>query len=180
MKTQKLEAIVLKRFNFSDADRFITLFSLEQGKILVLAKGIRKMSSKKRPSLEPVNYVKLLIAKTKSTHIVTQSELQNSFPDLKKNLTKITQTYQLLEIIDALLPEEVPHPTIFHTLLATFDHLKTQQENKSYLLETISFIIQDLGFGLPTNLSETNLKNHLESITQTPLKSKKFFSTYLK
>ncbi|KKU23266.1 MAG: repair protein RecO protein [Microgenomates group bacterium GW2011_GWA1_46_15] len=41
MRTVSTEGIVLKRMNVGEADRFVTIFTRDLGKISALAKGVR-------------------------------------------------------------------------------------------------------------------------------------------
>ncbi len=174
--SHRVEAIVLKRHNYSDSDRFITLFSNQKGKISCLAKGVRKISSRKRPALEIGNQVQLMYTQSKSTNILTQAQLINSFPNLKQDLTKITQTYQILEIVDLLTAEEENHPNVYHQLKTIMHSLHQDIATKTHILNSIKAIVTDLGFGLPQIDTEENLKLHLESIAEKNLRSKAFLT----
>ncbi|MFH1896595.1 MAG: recombination protein O N-terminal domain-containing protein, partial [bacterium] len=52
MNNFKLEAIILSRREFGEADAYLTVFSKEEGKLSLLAKGIRRVSSRRAPHLE--------------------------------------------------------------------------------------------------------------------------------
>ncbi|HEX3032864.1 MAG TPA: DNA repair protein RecO, partial [Bacillota bacterium] len=56
MAIYKVEAIVLRSRKLNDADNLITLFSREQGKIQVVAKGVRKPQSRKRSGVQPFTH----------------------------------------------------------------------------------------------------------------------------
>jgi len=43
----KVEAIVLRHSDYGEADRMLTLYTREQGKLRAIAKGVRKMQSHK-------------------------------------------------------------------------------------------------------------------------------------
>jgi DNA repair protein RecO len=177
-KLFQTQAIVLKRHNFNEADRFITFFSLSRGKFSALAKGVRKITSRKRASLEPLNQVKLSIVEGK-TFIVAEASLVNSFPEIKQDFSRLTQANSLIEIIDMLIAEEEPHPAIYQKLHHTLSLISTNGKHKEALVEAIRFILQDLGFGLPDTDSEADLKDHIEQITQKSLKSKSFMTSPL-
>ncbi len=174
-KTFRVEAIILKRHNFREADRFLTVFTQDQGKLDLLAKGVRKLSSRKRPALEIGNHAKLFCISTKSTSLVTQVELLHSFPHAKSSLTRITQIYQILEIIDLLTVEASPNPKVFRLLVHLLSDLNTAGIKRDHMLLTIKQVLIDLGFGLPHSNSETALQSHLESITERKLRTKDFF-----
>lgn len=175
-RSYTVEAIVLKRYNFSDADRFVTLFSREQGKLTGLAKGVRRLTSKKRPALEPGNHVKAAFSQGRSTDLITQADLITSFPDLRQTLVKTTQLCQVLEIIDSLTAEAEAHPTVFTNLINLLYQLHLGGPQKTHILSATKHILIDLGFGIPDDPSEAALKDHLHDITGHPLRSKTFFS----
>ncbi|HFQ94137.1 MAG TPA: DNA repair protein RecO, partial [Anaerolineae bacterium] len=74
-RTFRTEAIVIKRRNFGEADRLLTLFSREQGKIRAIAKGARKPQSRKTGHVELFMRSKFLMAKGKDLNIITQAEM---------------------------------------------------------------------------------------------------------
>lgn len=169
-------AIVLNRRNYRDTDRFITVFSKEKGKLVGLAKGVRKLTSKKRASLEPGNLVKLSFATGKAHAYITESTLIHSFPEAKRSLLRITQTYQLLEIIDLLTVEDEPHPQVFNLLEITLQQLSVNGSKKPLLLENIRLILKDLGFTYDKQFSEQGLRRYIESLAERQLKTKQYLT----
>ena len=73
-RSQRIEAIVLKHSDFGEADRLLTLYSREQGKLSALAKGARKPGSRKGGHLEPFSQVRLLLGKGRELAVVSQAE----------------------------------------------------------------------------------------------------------
>jgi len=175
-RSATVEAIVLKRHNYQEADRFITVFSRYQGKVEALAKGVRKLSSRKRPALEPGNHVKLSI--TTSTHLplITEAILIHPFTAAKANLPRITQLHQLLEIVDLLTVETESHPQVFNLLQQSLRALETNGHKKDYLLENIRLILQDLGFTYDKKFSEGGLRRYIEDLGNRNLRSKAFLT----
>jgi DNA repair protein RecO (recombination protein O) len=85
-------AIVLKRVSVGETDRIVNLLTQDFGKISVVAKGVRKMSSSKRASLEPGNIIRAFCIQTKSLPILTQATLIDDCSEMKKDLS----AYQIL------------------------------------------------------------------------------------
>ena len=54
-RTYKTEGIILKRINFGEADRILTSYTKHFGKISLLAKGVRKITSRKGGNIELFN-----------------------------------------------------------------------------------------------------------------------------
>ncbi|MCB0031542.1 MAG: DNA repair protein RecO, partial [Anaerolineales bacterium] len=71
----RVEGIVLRRSDFGEADRLLTLFTKEQGKIRAIAKGARKPQSRKTGHVELFMRTQFLLGTGRSLAIVTQAEL---------------------------------------------------------------------------------------------------------
>ena len=169
----KTEAIVLKRTNFGEADRLVTVFSKHRGKLTLLAKGIRRLTSRKKGHLELFNRVKLQIANGKNLDIITEAETINSFPQLRVNLNRVRIAYLLLELVDKLTAENQEHPDVYQLLLDNLSRLDSQQAPPD-LIETFETnLLSVLGFGVPVRPNRVSLEAHILRITETPLNSKK-------
>src|ERR671917_366457 len=68
------EAIVLRRSDFSEADRLLTLYTPRYGKRRVIAKGVRKTTSRLAGHIELFTRVQLLLAEGRNLDIVTQAQ----------------------------------------------------------------------------------------------------------
>lgn len=172
--TYRIEAVVLKRSNYGEADRIVTVFSREIGKISILAKGVRKITSKRLGSVEPGTQMSALVIKGKGMDILSQTVILNSFVAIKKDLTAITQLSQLLEIIDLLTRENQELADIYEVLIETLTALTKTTNRKQILLTAFHQITSLLGFTPPQDLSESALKTYIESIAERHLHSKEF------
>jgi len=179
-KTYKSEGIVLKRLNFGEADKIITVFSRHFGKVIFLAKGIRRMTSRKRGNLEIFNQVSFFAARGKGMDIVTETELLNSFSLCRKELNKIAVAYQLCEMVDKLTAEGSEQEEVYELLtiyLKNLNELKTE-DNSNYLGTFGLSLLKILGFWPKDKKVPENFKVSLfiEDIIEKELKAKKFLN----
>jgi len=86
----RTEAVVLKRMDFGEADRLLTLYTPELGKIRVVAKGVRKPTSRKAGHLELFMRSGLLLARGRNLDIVTQAETLDPFLPLRTDLWRVS------------------------------------------------------------------------------------------
>lgn len=144
----KTEAIILKRKTIGETDRILTLFSKQYGKIKVIAKGIRRTSSKRSPHLELFNHVDLVLHKGKIWDSITDVNTIEIFQGLRKHLSRISIAYYLCELIDRLLPEKQEHTDIFSFLIESFHILNDGKYTKGReLCEQRSLaLLQMLGY----------------------------------
>jgi DNA repair protein RecO (recombination protein O) len=171
------EGIVLKRINYSDADRIVTIYTKKFGKVVAMAKGIRKTSSRKKGGLEPGTLSLCHFVRGRGMLLVTQTSIINSFSNSQIDLVSITQTFQILEIIDILTAEEEPNEVVYQALLDSLSIMESNGSKKEKLIINIKIILEALGFGPPKNFNELDIKHYIEDLTDRKLKSKNFLTT---
>lgn len=119
MKTYKLDAIILKSRDMRDADKILTLYSVQQGKLRAVAHGAAKVKSRKRGAVQPFCYSALILYRGKELDSVSQAELKESFPELRTDLDRLAGAAYMAELADGFLAEGEPNQSIFGLLLAT-------------------------------------------------------------
>ena len=118
-------SVVMRHSDWGEADRLLTLYTREQGKVRALAKGVRKITSRKGGHLEPFTYVTLQLAKGRDLLIVTQAETVNAFLTLHDDLTKTGHAAYAVELLDRFTHEEEGgNPTLFKLLVETLDRIE--------------------------------------------------------
>ncbi len=121
-RTYRTEAIVLKRSDFGEADRLLTLYSKELGKIRAIAKGARKPQSRKTGHVELFMRSKFFIAKGRNLDIVTQAEMIDSYAALRNDLLHVSHASYAVELLDRFTVEDDPHSGLYNLL----DHTLTR------------------------------------------------------
>ncbi len=118
MPVYKADAIVLRRRPLGEADRVLTLYTREWGKLSAVARGVRKATSKMAGGLEPFEHVRLLLAHGRgSLDVVAQVEVLDALAPLWTDLRRFGAAALLAELVDAATPEREPHPEIFDLFL---------------------------------------------------------------
>lgn len=134
MSTKNIDAIILSRKNFGEADRLISAFSRDEGKIKIIAKGVRRSKSKMAGHIEPFSYGKYFLAEGKNFYILAGAETLNSNSKLSSNLNLYKYSSYLCEITEALFVENQPNEKIFSLLkniLTLLPDLKDDQKEIS-------------------------------------------------
>ena len=111
--TYKALGINLKSAPLGESDRLLTILTEEFGLIRVVAPGSRKHKSSLggRSGLFVVNH--LLIAKGKSLDKITQAESLESYPGLSRNLSKLTVSQYLAEMVLCQALSDQPQSELF-------------------------------------------------------------------
>jgi len=110
------EAIVLRRTDFGEADRLLTVLTPGRGKLRLIAKGARKPASRKSGHVELFSYGRYLVAVGHDLDIVTQAETIEPFLPLHEDLLRATYAYYVAELTDAFTPEQDENQALFALL----------------------------------------------------------------
>ncbi len=119
----RLQAIIMRRRDLGEADRLLTVFTRDRGKVNLLAKGVRRAASRKAGHLEPFTYTDLLVAKGASLDLVTQAETITSHRHVREDLWLSSLAYYVVELADAFTQDEDPNALLFELMLETLDRL---------------------------------------------------------
>jgi len=167
----KTEAIVLKRTNTGETDRVLTLLSKDRGKIVCIAKGIRKLKSSNRAILEPGNLAQVFLIETKSMPILTQSKLLKEADSIRKSLVGISQLTQILEIFDRLFVEDYIEEDTSQLAFAIYQELLSNTKNNSKIKSLLQELIRNLGYQDIKETAHLNILDYVAEITEKKMKS---------
>ena len=146
VRTYRAEALVLRRSDFGEADRLLTLLTRDQGKLRAIAKGARRPTSRHSGNLEPFVHVQLLLARGRELEIVTQSQLLHAHRRLREDLLAASHAYYLAEVTDALLESDDPAARPFALLLAAFEALDSGADPTLLAAHYLLQLLDALGF----------------------------------
>jgi DNA repair protein RecO (recombination protein O) len=132
-RVYRTEAVVVRRQNLGEADRLLSIYSLEHGKIKAIAKGIRRPQSRKAGHLEPFTQAALMLAKGRELDIVTQAEALELFPHIRQDLVLLSQAAYVVELLDRFTVEHDPNRSLYRLLVNTLERLEAGADPDSVL-----------------------------------------------
>lgn len=142
----KTEGIVLKSMEYEEADKIVTIYTKDYGKITAIAKGVRKTKSKFGSSLEILTHSVFLFYKGRNIDIVSQTEILESFFSTSKEVTKFAFAANCVEVVNKLTEEREINIALFNLLKEVLHYLRKTDDPK---LLTLSFkwqIMSILGY----------------------------------
>jgi len=179
-KSRRVEAIVVGRKDLFETDKVITLFTPNEGKIKVIAKGVGKTTSRRLGKLELGGKIKALIFTGRSFDIITEVEVLDSSLSIRQNINKLGGLLFLCELINNLLPEQEENRQVWDKTIIAIDNIKNGKINQ--LVNFEAQLLDLLGFG--TTKEEESLMNkrdwknlhvklnqRLQEIAEKPFKS---------
>jgi DNA repair protein RecO (recombination protein O) len=124
-RSLRVEAVVLRHTDWGEADRILSLMTREHGKLRCIAKGVRKLRSRKAGHLEPFTRVALMLARGYDLWIVTQAETVEAYLAMREDLVRTGYSAYVVELVDRFTYEEGENPSLYGILvdaLARINH----------------------------------------------------------
>jgi len=165
------EGIVLSLRNYSEVDRIASIYTKKYGRLTFIAKGVRRLKSKKRGSLEVFTHLNFSAARGRGDlDVLTEVEVIDSFQSIKKNITKVSVAYFFVETVEKLTREEEKNEVLFKLILEYLKDLGGEVKLKKLRLEFVEEILVLLGYWpLGKKISDPDL--FLQKVTEREIRS---------
>lgn len=125
MRKAEAEAIILRLTDYGEADRIVSLFTLEQGKVQGIARGAKRSRKRFAGALDPFAHLKLQLQLGGSLATLLSADIVDIFPGIRGDLAKIGTAAYACELVERLTPDEEPNPRLFRLLYCYLQRLDT-------------------------------------------------------
>lgn len=122
-RVYRTHAVILRRRDHADADRILTVYTPAYGKRQLIAKGVRKTTSRKAGHLEIFSHSILVVAQGRTWDIVTEAVIAEPFRHLRTDLEAISRAGYLCELVDAFTETDDENVHIWDLLLLALGEL---------------------------------------------------------
>jgi len=147
MKSFRTEGIVIKRRNFNEADRILTVMTRDYGKIQIKAAGVRRITSRRSAHVELLNHAVLHLYKGNTFSVLTEAKVIDDFGPIKSDFEKIGFAYHLCELVDGLCPDNQENNKVFSLLQETLLDLARHDDSSLPQYEYATSEIDDYMLG---------------------------------
>lgn len=132
MAIRKTEAIVLKCQDIRQTSLVVTFYTKDFGKINGLVKGIRTPKPRYGSYLQPFTYNEIIFYERANSdvHTISQCDLIDFFPEVRKNLKKFAYAYYIIELVDELTEPHDENSDLFKLLHLALRLLSSEEGNK--------------------------------------------------
>lgn len=125
----RTEAIILKRRDFGEADRLLTIITPTHGKLDVIAKGARKPTSTKTGHVELFTRADMLIHTGRDLGLAVQAEMVASYLELREDLQRGAYASYIAELLDRFTAEGMDDMAgVFQLVDETLNRLCTDND----------------------------------------------------
>lgn len=145
-RTYQTEAVIIKKTKLGEADRILTLYSIDLGKIQGVAKGIRRPRSKLAGHLELLTHSQVTFTRGRNLDTIIGSQTIDSFLPLKSDLDLTAYALYAAELVNQFTAEHMENRVVFqllvelmHGLSRTSDHQLVLRHFELHLLETSGY-----------------------------------------
>ena len=114
------EALILSVRNWGEADKMVTFFSREFGKITAVAYGCRRPRSPLAGGMQVFSHLQLQVMSGNSLDTIKQCETKQTFKHLREDLDCMAYAAFVAEVAADVCPERHPEPHIYDVLLSAF------------------------------------------------------------
>ena len=127
-RVYKTSAIVLRQRKLGDADKIITLYTADYGKIDAVAKGVRRIKSRLAGNVEPLSHASFMLARGRNLDIVTQVQSIESFQVLRGDLSRLSHALYAAELLDRATELREENFALYRLLLDTLRGLADRDD----------------------------------------------------
>ena len=126
----RTQGIIIKKDDWKETDRFFTVYTKDFGKIKVLGRGIRKISSKLKSGMETFYFSEIEFIQGKNYKTLVDAVLINKFEKVRADLKKTITAYRILGIFADLIQGQEKDEKAWKLLLDSLKDLNDQENYK--------------------------------------------------
>lgn len=119
----RTRGLILKTMDFKEADKLVTVFTENEGKIRAISKGIKKPKSSLRACVQPFCHSFLFMSSGKELDLITQGKLLDFYGNIREDINCTLHTIYMMELMDKTLIDRVPVPQLYSTALAVLKYI---------------------------------------------------------
>ena len=145
-RTYKTEGVVLKQTPFGEADRILTFFTQDMGKVRAVAKGVRRTKSKLGGHLELLNCVAVSLSYGRNLDVVTEAQVVQSFRGFREDLRLLARALYMAELVDGFTVELSSNYPAYRLLLGALSWLDRSDQPDLLLRHFELHLVEHSGF----------------------------------
>lgn len=135
MKFLISDGIVIKKSDYGEADRLLTIFTKRYGKIQLSVKGIRKSKKRDKNAADILALSKFIFYRKGERLIVTSFELKESFGGIRRGIEDTMTAMYILSVLNAVLVENQRKSSLYDYVLKILKYIdKNDDKVKKCLL----------------------------------------------
>ena len=169
----KGKGIIIAKKDIEEADRYITIFMEDYGKVSTIIKGIRKSKKRDKTAVDILSLTDFQFYKKNENLVISSFSTVKGYIGIKSDIDKINIAFYIFSVLNQILVENGRNRKIYEVLEKTLDYLNTSNdERKNYLLILffLNTLIKEEGISIENNTDieeiQTGIGNNTKKILQ--------------
>ena len=153
----KNKGIIISKKDIEEADRYITVFMEDYGKVSTIVKGIRKSKRRDKTAADILSLTEFQFYRKNDNIIISSFNSVKNYQNIKSDIDKINLAFYIFSILNQILVENGRNRKLYDLLEKTLDFLEnSKDERKNYLLVLFFLynIIKEEGISIEGDLRE--------------------------
>lgn len=146
------DAINLKSYNLSEADKIMVMYSKEKGLIKGVAKGCKRPKSKLGARMDLLVANCVMLSKGRNLDTICEARALNTFKNNRQDIDKLLYSSYVSEIVNNFGVEDDPcSGEVYDLLYKALEKIANAKNKKEVLIAVIKFqlkIMEVSGFGV--------------------------------
>ncbi|RFU65744.1 DNA repair protein RecO [Peribacillus glennii] len=134
---EKCEGIVIRRTDYGESNKIITLYTREWGKTGAMARGANKPNSRLSAVTQLFYYGYFLVQASSGLGSLQQGETVNSMRSIREDIFATAYASYIVELLDKSVEDKKPNPFLFELLYQTLNYI-----NEGYDAEVLKYIFE--------------------------------------
>lgn len=140
METFKIEGVVLSTTDFGDANRVVTLFTKEFGKLETNAYGCRRVKSPLSGATQIFNHISAELSHGGKVDTIREAEVLSFYGNLTADIERLAYAAFFFEIVNKMTLPKFPEPYIFDLLIKSLPMLNARNPKIAALIGICQFM----------------------------------------
>ena len=146
MSTFVDDGIVLRRTNYGEADRILTVLTREHGKLSVIARGVRKARAKMTGQTDLLSISRMQLATGRGERLVlTQAEAIMG-PVESVDAVRTACAALIAEVADRVLESRAPDAEVFDLVAGTLQNIQRSANAQAEVIWCLRQLLDHLGY----------------------------------
>ena len=160
------KGIIIAKKDIEEADRYITIFMEDYGKVSTVIKGIRKSKKRDKTAVDILSLTDFQFYKKNDSLVISNFSTVKDYIGIKSDIDKINIAFYIFSILNQILVENGRNRKIYEVLEKTLNYLNiSSDERKNYLLILffLNTIIKEEGISIENSNNIEELQVDLQN-----------------
>ena len=166
MEEIKTKAIILNSKDYKDADKIVSAFSVDYGKINIKFNGVKKAKAKLKSLVQPFTLIEIECVKQADFFTAKTGMVISSFSKITTDYSKTICAYIIVEILNQVLPKNKAEQEIFLQALKSFKQIEQENAYRAtieFILVFFNLLGEQINLDINSNKVYLDLSVHLIS-----------------